>query len=319
MLTRGRHRMESPRKRTCLCLLVPAARDAAPRLVSVPAFERSAPGWRADLTAHNDALKALVADSASQNYDTLGLAKGQAADGSAAGSALIVTVADDFRSSPMNSKWASFAAGTPAEKHVLRGNVLVQAAERPAEANERMIDVTKWIDRRGRMHKAAEWTDVSGKLLHALMAANALEVQAMSRTEVGDTVLYEMGHSWRAYMDLTDAMNRNTLEEFATAHGGPAPDVFQQPDDHNAYRARLALEDPAEYNKAMSAPLGFVNIDPPSPSDLQCAVCPKNAADAGVRLKKCGGCSSIFYCSPECSRAHWPRHKAQCKAVQKAA
>jgi hypothetical protein len=147
--------MEPP-KRTCLCLLVPAARDATPRLVSVPAFERSAPGWREDLTAHNDALKALVADSVSRSYDNVELAKGKSADGSSAGSALIVTVADDFQSSPLNVKWAAFAAGTSAAELALRGTVVVQAAERPAAANERMIDVTKWIDRRGRMHKAAE-------------------------------------------------------------------------------------------------------------------------------------------------------------------
>jgi hypothetical protein len=309
--------MEPP-KRTCLCLLVPAARDATPRLVSVPAFERSAPGWREDLTAHNDALKALVADSVSRSYDNVELAKGKSADGSSAGSALIVTVADDFQSSPLNVKWAAFAAGTSAAELALRGTVVVQAAERPAAANERMIDVTKWIDRRGRMHKAAEWTDVNGKLLHELMAANGLECQTLGQRQVGNTMLFQMGHAWRVYMDLADKLNRRSLDRFADAHGGPAMEIPEQPADHRAYLARLALEQPEAYAKATAAPRAVVSIDAPE-VDLQCAACPKKAADEGVRLKRCGGCSNIYYCSPECSRADWPRHKAQCKAVQKAA
>lgn len=29
-------------------------------------------------------------------------------------------------------------------------------------------------------------------------------------------------------------------------------------------------------------------------------------------LKKCGGCKSKWYCSPECQKADWPRHKKKC-------
>ena len=47
-------------------------------------------------------------------------------------------------------------------------------------------------------------------------------------------------------------------------------------------------------------------------SARSCAVC-------GVvgTAKPCAGCRSAMYCSTECQRADWPRHKASCKAMQK--
>ncbi|CAI5965614.1 unnamed protein product [Closterium sp. NIES-64] len=32
----------------------------------------------------------------------------------------------------------------------------------------------------------------------------------------------------------------------------------------------------------------------------------------GVRLKSCGGCGKVAYCSRECQKAHWPSHKLTC-------
>lgn len=32
------------------------------------------------------------------------------------------------------------------------------------------------------------------------------------------------------------------------------------------------------------------------------------------RLKKCGRCKRAAYCSPACQRAHWSKHKPECKA-----
>ncbi|RPD59283.1 hypothetical protein L226DRAFT_561292 [Lentinus tigrinus ALCF2SS1-7] len=33
----------------------------------------------------------------------------------------------------------------------------------------------------------------------------------------------------------------------------------------------------------------------------------------GVKLRKCAGCSSVVYCSSECQKAEWPRHKPMCQ------
>ncbi|KAI0700499.1 hypothetical protein C8T65DRAFT_657552 [Cerioporus squamosus] len=32
----------------------------------------------------------------------------------------------------------------------------------------------------------------------------------------------------------------------------------------------------------------------------------------GVKLRKCGGCAKVVYCSLECQKAEWPRHKPTC-------
>lgn len=53
---------------------------------------------------------------------------------------------------------------------------------------------------------------------------------------------------------------------------------------------------------------------PPAPR-----VCAAPGCGATTRLKRCGGCSAVHYCSVECSRAHWPAHKAECRQMQAAA
>ncbi|TFK88280.1 hypothetical protein K466DRAFT_77323 [Polyporus arcularius HHB13444] len=35
---------------------------------------------------------------------------------------------------------------------------------------------------------------------------------------------------------------------------------------------------------------------------------------AGVRLRRCGGCSTVVYCSLECQKVQWPLHKPLCRA-----
>lgn len=44
-----------------------------------------------------------------------------------------------------------------------------------------------------------------------------------------------------------------------------------------------------------------------------CHVC--NCHDSEVKLKKCGNCKMIYYCSQEHQKIHWPVHKTFCKHI----
>jgi hypothetical protein len=44
-----------------------------------------------------------------------------------------------------------------------------------------------------------------------------------------------------------------------------------------------------------------------------CANCGAAAGAPGVRLKRCSRCGRAWYCDAQCQRAHWRRHKAECK------
>ncbi|RKO87149.1 hypothetical protein BDK51DRAFT_30151 [Blyttiomyces helicus] len=46
-------------------------------------------------------------------------------------------------------------------------------------------------------------------------------------------------------------------------------------------------------------------------------VCAKCAAAPApnVRFKSCGKCRFVWYCSPECQRAHWGEHKVVCPSL----
>ena len=47
-------------------------------------------------------------------------------------------------------------------------------------------------------------------------------------------------------------------------------------------------------------------------ADEVCANCGKAAVDE-IKLKKCGGCDLVKYCSVDCQRNHRPQHKRACK------
>jgi hypothetical protein len=50
-----------------------------------------------------------------------------------------------------------------------------------------------------------------------------------------------------------------------------------------------------------------------------CACCGiKPEALMNGKLRECKGCGSVRYCGKECQMAHWPAHKAPCKASQAA-
>jgi len=46
-----------------------------------------------------------------------------------------------------------------------------------------------------------------------------------------------------------------------------------------------------------------------------CAVCFVLPKDMEVSMKLCAGCESIFYCSKECQKIYWKKHKEVCKPL----
>jgi len=45
---------------------------------------------------------------------------------------------------------------------------------------------------------------------------------------------------------------------------------------------------------------------------LLCTECFKSELDIGVPLRRCGKCKSVRYCSRECQKRDWPKHKSTC-------
>jgi len=56
-------------------------------------------------------------------------------------------------------------------------------------------------------------------------------------------------------------------------------------------------------------------------ADNKCAQCDKTKSDSGNNLKCCAKCKTTKYCSRECQKAHWKKHKKDCAlyAVNRAA
>ena len=51
-------------------------------------------------------------------------------------------------------------------------------------------------------------------------------------------------------------------------------------------------------------------------SRVKCSFCGKvERPDGKDRFDRCGKCKCTKYCSRDCQRAHWPHHKAACRAA----
>jgi hypothetical protein len=45
-----------------------------------------------------------------------------------------------------------------------------------------------------------------------------------------------------------------------------------------------------------------------------CVYCEESPEHVAMNLSRCGACKKVVYCGRACQKAHWPMHKAQCKA-----
>ncbi len=45
----------------------------------------------------------------------------------------------------------------------------------------------------------------------------------------------------------------------------------------------------------------------------QCEVCGKEEGENNIKMMRCLGCKKFFYCSSECQKKDWPKHKSVCQ------
>ena len=79
-------------------------------------------------------------------------------------------------------------------------------------------------------------------------------------------------------------------------------------------RGCMALDQAA----AASSQQAGVSASASAAAPAACAACGRSAGEGGRKLRKCKGCRSVAYCSTDCQKTHWRRHKAACQAAQAA-
>lgn len=57
----------------------------------------------------------------------------------------------------------------------------------------------------------------------------------------------------------------------------------------------------------------------PTPEKPLCGSCAKIEDSAGIKLKRCAKCQTTFYCSRECQKSDWKKHKKVCASQAAAA
>ena len=47
-----------------------------------------------------------------------------------------------------------------------------------------------------------------------------------------------------------------------------------------------------------------------------CAVCGQHVVDGKVKMCRCAGCKSVWYCGARCQKVDWKLHRAECMAIK---
>uniref|UniRef100_A0A7S4B4D8 MYND-type domain-containing protein n=1 Tax=Chrysotila carterae TaxID=13221 RepID=A0A7S4B4D8_CHRCT len=103
------------------------------------------------------------------------------------------------------------------------------------------------------------------------------------------------------YMDETDE-----LLELALSLNVISASKHDEITDAIAMGAKTELEVQIELTPQVLAVVDEHN------ENLACACCNATKATAGVKLKKCRQCLSIWYCGTKCQQKHWKVHKRSC-------
>lgn len=115
--------------------------------------------------------------------------------------------------------------------------------------------------------------------------------------------------------------NGNTLLDQAFAINQPEIIFFllQNADDPVALLDRFPFEkiSPSTeiFELLVNLAYGLSSSQKIDPANKQSCVC-ANCAQTNCS-KRCGGCKEVYYCSADCQKKHWEKHKASCNKVKR--
>lgn len=81
---------------------------------------------------------------------------------------------------------------------------------------------------------------------------------------------------------------------------------------NNCFR-RLQHADLCDVASNPNTSISTAPAHPPCPGDT--GICHNPGCGKTDTLKACGRCRLVWYCSPACQKAHWPKHKIVCKQL----
>ncbi|KAF8992051.1 hypothetical protein BDQ17DRAFT_1413515 [Cyathus striatus] len=126
---------------------------------------------------------------------------------------------------------------------------------------------------------------------------NYFDVDASFR-QIADNVITQLYNSerWGKYLDEEQAFH-NTMNPDPSSH--PDPDKYMK-----------KLKDHAQQQRMLDRAKKYSGRQMALENDL-CAHCTNRG---NPTLKNCSGCRQIKYCSKECQKADWKRHKSECRS-----
>lgn len=80
----------------------------------------------------------------------------------------------------------------------------------------------------------------------------------------------------------------------------------------NAVRLAISPTYAIPFNEEVIDPAEIPNMGNPATRIERCRSCGKPEGQTGVTLKKCSRCQKVKYCSGECQKKDWKKHRAEC-------
>lgn len=116
-----------------------------------------------------------------------------------------------------------------------------------------------------------------------------------------DYVRYREGYFKKEKKEREEGYEQSSS---SSSLGSSENDVLEVSESRKNNWMRMQREDPEVFSKGARHLVSRKEV-----GWLVCSVC----TTAGPEVDVCGRCRKITYCSKECQRQDWPRHKAECQ------